>query len=643
MGKEAFISGCMGPSTESDRTRGVKMDNNREEDSHQVHLQELPTSEEDGKLTDSEDGFVDNTELLYTIDENPPWYIALCLGFQHYLTMFGATFALPFVLSVPLCYAHDPVVISNIINTIFFASGLATLLQSTIGVRLPIVQGGTFTFVAPTIAIMSLRGPCPEAVKLATTARPALNLTTTASVLITSMMPNSTATGSHGSASLDEEWKIRMREIQGAIMVSALAQVFIGFSGLMGLIIRFIGPLTIVPTIALVGLPLFETAYYFASAQWGIALLMIFFITLFSQVIKDYKFPFPFYSKGKCTVSRWPIFKLFPIMISIFITWSFSAILTAAGAFDPGHRARTDNRLAVLEKVPWFRVPYPGQWGTPTISVAAVVGMLAGVIGSMVESIGDYFACARIAGAPPPPHHAINRGLGMEGIGCILTGAWGTGNGTTSYSENIGAIGITRVGSRRVIQFGAMFMLVLAVIGKFGALFTTIPDPVIGGIFIVMFGMITAVGLGTLQYADLNSMRNLFVLGNSLFFGMVLPFWVKRTPKAINTGSVAGDQIITVLLSTNMAVGGITGFILDNLLPGTLEERGIHKWRSLFEDDGKGASNRGRIASIHTYDIPLITQYLQKFPAVKYIPFLPYYGKLGQPQGVDTYRKTSVL
>ena len=87
-----------------------------------------------------------------------------------------------------------------------------------------------------------------------------------------------------------------------------------------------------------------------------------------------------------------------------------------------------------------------------------------------------------------------------------------------------------------MIQFGALFMIVLAVIGKFGALFTTIPDPLIGGIFIVMFGMITAVGLGTLQYADLNSMRNLFVLGNSLFFGMVLPFWIKRNNKAINTG-----------------------------------------------------------------------------------------------------------
>ena len=48
----------------------------------QVHLQELPTSEEEGKLTNSEDDMVDNIELLYTIDENPPWYIALCLGFQ---------------------------------------------------------------------------------------------------------------------------------------------------------------------------------------------------------------------------------------------------------------------------------------------------------------------------------------------------------------------------------------------------------------------------------------------------------------------------------------------------------------------------------------------------------------------------------
>ena len=71
--------------------------------------------------------------------------------------------------------------------------------------------------------------------------------------------------------------------------------------------------------------------------------------------------------------------------------------------------------------------------------------MLAGVLASMVESVGDYYACARLAGAQPPPKHAINRGIAAEGFGCFITGVFGTGNGTTSYSENIGAIGITRV------------------------------------------------------------------------------------------------------------------------------------------------------------------------------------------------------
>lgn len=79
------------------------------------------------------------------------------------------------------------------------------------------------------------------------------------------------------------------------------------------------------------------------------------------------------------------------------------------------------------------------------MSLAGAVGILAGVISSMVESVGDYHACARLSGAPPPPKHAINRGIGIEGLGCLLAGAWGTGNGTTSYSENVGALGITKV------------------------------------------------------------------------------------------------------------------------------------------------------------------------------------------------------
>lgn len=97
-----------------------------------------------------------------------------------------------------------------------------------------------------------------------------------------------------------------------------------------------------------------------------------------------------------------------------------------------------------------------GQWGVPTVSVSSVFGMLAGVLASMIESVGDYYACARLSGAPPPPTHAVNRGIGIEGVGCILAGAWGSGNGTTSYSENIGAIGITKV----IINFEKQAQLV---------------------------------------------------------------------------------------------------------------------------------------------------------------------------------------
>merc|ERR1719228_2123519 len=225
-------------------------------------------------------------------------------------------------------------------------------------------------------------------------------------------------------------------------------------------------------------------------------------------------------------------------------------ILTSAVS-DLPEAIRTDGpKLAMFHKADWFRFPYPFQWGRPTVSVEGVLGMLAGVTASAIESVGDYYACARLSGAPPPPPHAINRGIGTEGLGCIIAGIFGTGNGTTSYSENIGAIGVTKVGSRRVVQWGAVIMLGFGVFSKFGFCFLTIPNPIVGGIFCVMFGMISAVGLSNLQFIDLNSTRNLFVLGFSIFFSLVLPQWMKNNPTVVLTGVGDLDQILKVLLET---------------------------------------------------------------------------------------------
>jgi nucleobase transporter 1/2 len=251
-----------------------------------------------------------------------------------------------------------------------------------------------------------------------------------------------------------------------------------------------------------------------------------------------------------------------------------SAICTALGIFPEGHPAHTS--LANLKNAPWFRIPYPFQWGFPQFGAAAFVGMLAGYIASMVESIGDYYACARLSGAPTPDKKTINKGITFEGIGCFLAGIFGTGNGTTSYSENIGAIGLTRVGSRRVVQSGAVIMILLGTVSKFGALFTTIPQPIVGGMYCAMFGMIAAVGLSNLQFVDLNSARNLFILGFAFFMGLSVPEYFSQHPMQFEPNWLA--NIINTLGSTGMAVGAFSALALDNTIPGTDEERGLNAW-----------------------------------------------------------------
>ena len=143
---------------------------------------------------------------------------------------------------------------------------------------------------------------------------------------------------------------------------------------------------------------------------------------------------------------KYPIFKVFPVLLGLILVWILCAIITAAApkeeeiwssADSSWYKARTDTKSSVIDAAPWFRFVYPFQWGLPTFSVAGTVGLLSGVLASMLESIGDYYAAADISEIPPPPVHAINRGIMMEGVACIIDGMLGSGNGTTTYSEKI--------------------------------------------------------------------------------------------------------------------------------------------------------------------------------------------------------------
>ena len=127
-----------------------------------------------------------NNNLLYDIDDKPPMVETVVLGLQHYLTMFGSTLAIPLILSKPLGLEDKPVELGWLIATMFFVSGITTLLQTTWGNRLPIVQGGTFSFLAPTIAICGMA---------------ALN---------------------------NVGWEVRMQHVQGAIIVGSVFEIGIG-------------------------------------------------------------------------------------------------------------------------------------------------------------------------------------------------------------------------------------------------------------------------------------------------------------------------------------------------------------------------------------------------------------------------------
>ena len=511
-------------------------------------------------------------DLIYGIDDKPPLLQTFGLGFQHYLTMFGSTVAIPLILAGPLGLDKDPVGLGWLIGTMFFVSGITTLLQTTLGNRLPIVQGGTFSFLGPTIAICTM------------------------ATLRDAEIANSIQAIVAAGGEAPKPWEIRLQHIQGAIILGSLVQIVLGYSGLVGKLLRFVGPITIAPTIALIGLCLFKFGAPVAGGYWPIGGLTIGLIILFSQYLRrKHKF-----------------FEMFPILLAIVLAWAVAAILTATGVFEgqvvdetgkvvqQAHPAYVSTQT--LSAAPWFRMPYPLQWGWPQFGLAATVGMMAGYIASMVESVGDYYACARFSGAPIPNEETVNKGIGMEGIGCFIAGIFGTGNGTTSYSENIGAIGLTRVGSRRVVQAGALMMLVLGLVGKFGALFTTIPSPIVGGMYCAMFGMIASVGLSNLQFVNLNSARNLFIIGFAFFMGLSVPEYFSGK---IECGMVDGywecqevlrdrfagilpqwaGTILSTIGRTGMAVGALVALILDNTIPGTHEERGITAFRGTQSAD----------------------------------------------------------
>ena len=184
--------------------------------------------------------------IVYPIGSKPKWGLAVLLGIQQYLTMFGATVLIPFIVGGAIGMPPDQLAL--LISTIFFTSGLCTLIQqSPLGNKLPVIQGGTFSFLGPTFAIIGMVA----------------------------------AQGAKGDLPL---WQLQIQNISGAIMIASVVEIVLGYTGIMGQVRKIISPIVIGPTIAMIGLALFGIGAPWMATNWIISLITLIALILYSQV-----------------------------------------------------------------------------------------------------------------------------------------------------------------------------------------------------------------------------------------------------------------------------------------------------------------------------------------------------------------------
>jgi xanthine/uracil permease len=206
---------------------------------------------------------------------------------------------------------------------------------------------------------------------------------------------------------------------------------------------------------------------------------------------------------------------------------------------------------------------------------------------SVMQSTGAFIAVSRYASATPCPPSVMSRGIGWQGVGILLGGLFGTASGSSVSVENAGLLGLTRVGSRRVVQISAGFMIFFSILGKFGAVFASIPTPIIAAIYCLLFAYVGMAGIGFLQFCNLNSFRTKFILGFSLFMGISVPQYFNEYTSVAGFGPVHTharwfNDMINVVFSSKAFVGGAVALLLDSTLhrhdSTARRDRGDHFW-----------------------------------------------------------------
>ena len=291
--------------------------------------------------------------------------------------------------------------------------------------------------------------------------------------------------------------------------------------GIMSLLIRLRGirfiarlfpPIVVGPVIMLIGLSLAGTGVDMAKSNWLLAI-----IALLTTVIVS------LFGKG--------ILRLIPIFSGIIIGY-IASIFFGEVDFQP-----------VLD-AEWFALP---AFVRPEVCWEAIIFMIPVAIAPVIEHIGDVYAINEVTGKDFVQDPGLHRTMLGDGLACIASSIFG-GPPVTTYSEVTGAISLTKIADPSVIRIAALFGILFSVLGKVSALLKTIPEAVLGGIMLLLFGTIASVGVNTLvkNKVDLSNTRNIVIASLILTTGIG---GAEMTIGSITIGGIGLAALVGVILN----------------------------------------------------------------------------------------------
>ena len=253
-----------------------------------------------------------------------------------------------------------------------------------------------------------------------------------------------------------------------------------------GFISRLFPPVVVGPVIMLIGLSLAGTGVNMAKSNWPLAI-----IALVTTVVVS------LFGKG--------LLKLIPIFAGIVVGY-IAALFFGVVDFQP-----------VIE-ASWFALP---AFVRPEWCCEAIIFMAPIAIAPVIEHIGDIYAINEVTGKDYVNDPGLHRTMLGDGIACMVASFIG-GPPVTTYSEVTGAISLTKIADPAVIRIAGVFGILFSVLGKVSALLKTIPEAVLGGIMLLLFGTIASVGVNSLvkNQVDLGNTRNLVIASLILTLGI---------------------------------------------------------------------------------------------------------------------------